>query len=80
MSSAEKYLWTGRINYASVGSLIQGGDTVGSSLWEGDVVDNPPHGMGPGLLLEWVGATYCRTSNTAASWKMEKPLLKVGNP
>ena len=48
--SADKYLGTGRINNAGVGSLIQGGDTGGSSLWEGDVGDKPPHGMGPGVL------------------------------
>ena len=78
--SADKYLWTGRINHAGFGSLIQVGDTGGSSLWEGDVGDKPPYGMGPGVLPEWSGAAYYGTSTTAASgWKMEESLLGVGN-
>ena len=80
MVSAYKYLGTGRINNAGVGSLIQGGDTESYSLWEGDVGDKPPHGMGPGVLPEWSGATDYGTSTTAAYMrKMEEPLLGVGN-
>ena len=50
VGSAEKYIGKGRINHAGVGSLIQGGDTGSSFLWEGDVGDEPPHGMVPGAL------------------------------
>ena len=79
MVSADKYLGTGRINHAGVRSLIQGGDTGGSSLWEGDVGDKPPHGMVAGLLPEWSSETDYRTSTTAASGrKTEEPLLGVG--
>ena len=78
--SADKYLGTGRINHAGVESLIQCGDTGGSFLWEGDVGDKPPHGMGPGVLPEWIGEIDYGTSTTAASGrKMEDPLLGVGN-
>ena len=48
--SADKYLGTGRINHAGVGSLIQGVDTGNYFIWEGDVGDEPLHGMGPGLI------------------------------
>ena len=78
--SADKYLGMGRINHAGVRSLIQVGDTGGSSLWKGDVGDKPPQGMGPGVLPEWSGATDYGTSTTSASRrKMEEPLLGVGN-
>ena len=50
LGSAEKYLGTGRINHAGVGSLIQGGDTDSYFLWVRDVGDEPLHGMGPGVL------------------------------
>ena len=50
VGSDEKYLGAGRINHAGVGSLIQGGDTGSSFLWEVDVGDEPLHGMGPGVL------------------------------
>ena len=81
MVSAEKYLGTGTINHAVLGSLIQGGDTGGSSLWGEYVGDNPLHGMGPRVIPKWVGATDYGTSTTAASWrKMEEPLLGVDNP
>ena len=77
--SAEKYLGTGRMNHAGVGSLIQDGDTGGSSIWEGDLGDKPPHGMSPGVLPEWSGETDYGTSTTAASRrKTEEPLIGVG--
>ena len=77
--SADKYLGAGRINNAGVGSLIQGGDTESSSLWEGDVGDKPPYGMVPGVLPEWSGETDYGTSTTAASRrKTEEPLIGVG--
>ena len=50
MGSDDKYLWTGRINCAGVGSLIQGGDTVGSFLCEGYVGDDPLNVAGTGVL------------------------------
>ena len=80
MVSADKYLGMGRINHAGVGSLIQGSDTGGSYLWEGDFGDKPPHGMGPRVLPEWICATDYGTSTTAASGrKMEETFLGVGN-
>ena len=48
--SADKYLGTGRINHAVFRNLIQGGDTGNSFIWEGDVGDDPLHGMGTGVL------------------------------
>ena len=56
--SADKYLGTGRINHSGIGNLIQGDGTGGFYLWVGDVGDNPPHGMGPGVLPEKCGVTY----------------------
>ena len=47
MSLADKYLGMEMINNAGVGKLIQGGDTGGSSIWVGDVGDDPLHGTGP---------------------------------
>ena len=52
MVSTDKYLGTGRVNHAGVGNLIQSGDTGGYSIWVGDVVDEPLHGMGPGVIPE----------------------------
>ena len=52
MGSSDKYLGTGSINHAGVGNLIKGGDTGGSSLWDGDIDDNPLHGMVSGVLPE----------------------------
>ena len=48
--SADNYLGTGGINHARVGSLIQGGDTVGSFLCEGYVGDDPLNVAGTGVL------------------------------
>ena len=47
MCLADKLFGMGRINHAGVGKLIQGGDTGVSSLWVGDVGDDPLHGTGP---------------------------------
>ena len=52
VGSSDKYLGTGSINHAGVGNLIEGGDTGGSSLWDGDIDDNPLHGMVSGVLPE----------------------------
>ena len=51
MSLADKLFGMGRINNAGVRKLIQGGDTGVSSLWVGDVGDDPLYGTCPRVIL-----------------------------
>ena len=45
---ADEDIEMGGIKHAGVGGLLQGVGTEVSSLWVGDVGDNPLHGPGPG--------------------------------
>ena len=44
------YLEQGRGRQESVGKLLQGGGTVGSTVWGGDVGDDPTYIAGAGEL------------------------------
>ena len=48
MGSADEYLGTLRSKHEGSGELLQGGGTVGYSLWVRDVGDDPLHGPDPG--------------------------------
>ena len=47
---ADKDPGTGGCQPKGLGGVFQGGGTVGADFWFEDVVDDPPHGTGPGKL------------------------------
>ena len=49
--------------------VLQGGGTGGSSIWVGDVGDDPPHGKGPGKFpSQGRQADYGEAAKATGGW------------
>ena len=57
---------TGRGKHAGVGDIFQDVGSGSSSLWIGELSDDPPHGLVPGDLSEQVGLSGYRKKSVAA--------------
>ena len=65
---------TGRGKHVVVGDIFQGGGSGGSSLWVGDVGNDPPHGPGPWDFPEQgVPVDHRKTSTETLGHKLGVP-------